>query len=686
LRDTVNGREVEITISRTDPMRAILTPISGDFFVIRLDGIIISFGRVTSVATNGNITFTPSPNSPGPQTPFTGTIDSGGALGIPNIPYEGGNISGVSATTDSGGGGASSGGGGGGGGSTSTVQQLSATAANFDEVIKSIRMIPGNYVITLTEDLINYEGIWLGTAGVHITIRGDITSRRISWRHAETNGINLFHVAGGRLILENISLGRGTGNTNQWPLLQVNGGTLEMRSGVTVNNAINTNTDGYFNAVELQGNNSTFIMSGGIIENCYVGVDVHTSAVRASVTISGGIIRNNASHGARLREGSTNSTLLISGGEIRGNGNVEYGNGICIRGTDNSVTISGGTISANVHNGVLMHNDGARNTANISGTTTISGNGRNGVVLVGSNNRFNMSGGTISGNVHHGVALDGSNNRFNMSGGTISGNVHHGVLIHPDGASNTINITGGTISGNTYSGVLLRSNGGTHTISNVTISGNSHSGVSIEGDNKIVNISGASILNNTQQGVSIWQGSANTVNLSAMTISGHLSSTPGSRSAGVSVGGPNNIINILSGDISGNFWGLHVYDSGNTFNMSGGTIRNTDHFAVNLYHPDSTFIMSGGSISGSARFGLIVSGANTRFEKQAGAIIYGNNAGANSNAEGAILVWSDTLGPPPGTGLLQLLNNAESNVVYAARINAAEDGIAPGTQQPATWP
>jgi len=105
LKDTVNGKVVEITISRTDPSKAVIKPQKGDYFVIKLDGVVISKGTVTQVSTSGTMTFKPSEDSPGPKTEFTGTLSSGGELSIPSIPYEGGTITGVNADSSGGSGG-----------------------------------------------------------------------------------------------------------------------------------------------------------------------------------------------------------------------------------------------------------------------------------------------------------------------------------------------------------------------------------------------------------------------------------------------------------------------------------------------------------------------------------------------------------------------------------------------------
>lgn len=106
--DIIDGKVVEITVSRTDLSRAVLTPRAGDYYVIKSDGVVVSKGRVTKVV-NGEATFTPDADSPGGTEVFTGTFGTG-ILSIPRIPIEGGtpldDFTAVPAAPDAGGTGA----------------------------------------------------------------------------------------------------------------------------------------------------------------------------------------------------------------------------------------------------------------------------------------------------------------------------------------------------------------------------------------------------------------------------------------------------------------------------------------------------------------------------------------------------------------------------------------------------
>jgi len=354
-------------------------------------------------------------------------------------------------------------GGNGAGDDNVNAEHFTATAETFGEILDSIRLTPGNYIITLTSDLLDFPGVRLYTAGVNITVRGDVASRRLSWQRT-TDAPALFRAdAGSRLTLENITLSRAV-NTPAWALLVMEGGTIEMRNGVTV-----SNNDGItiFDSVSVR-DSGTFIMSGGVIENSRHAIAIDGPG--ASVTISGGIIRNN------------NDT---------------------------------------------------------------------GVGIWGNENTINISGGTITGN-ERGVNVWGSQNTVNMSGGEIIGNFHTGAFV-------------------------------------------------------------------------------------------------------------GNLDNI---------------NAGLRFNMSGGRISNNNNNGMHVL-PGGSFIMQGGSISGSGNFGLFLEGANAHFEKRTGATIYGNDAGANSNAELAILVWTSSLHPENRV----LFRTARSNEVFAATRNADNSGLVPGSVQ-----
>jgi len=102
LRDT--AKAVEITISHNKIARAVWTPNPGDYYVIKLNGVIVSAGQIGSLYSDGRIIFMPSGDSPGPKDPITGILVPGGKLNIASLPYEGGYVVGISANADGAGG------------------------------------------------------------------------------------------------------------------------------------------------------------------------------------------------------------------------------------------------------------------------------------------------------------------------------------------------------------------------------------------------------------------------------------------------------------------------------------------------------------------------------------------------------------------------------------------------------
>jgi hypothetical protein len=113
-------------------------------------------------------------------------------------------------------------------GGSGNAQQLSATAANFNEIFNSIKNKPGNYVINLTGDLIDYPGTSIETATVNITVKGT-GANKITWKYAD-GFPPLFEIKAGTLNLENINLIRSPGNTKDWPLIVIRGGTVEVKN------------------------------------------------------------------------------------------------------------------------------------------------------------------------------------------------------------------------------------------------------------------------------------------------------------------------------------------------------------------------------------------------------------------------------------------------------------------------
>ena len=564
--------DYELTITKKPGKAVEYTPAPGDTYILLIikgtdikksTGTVAGYsgGKITLQPSNSTVTFSVETSSEGKVTGITGTI---------TLEGPGGDT--VAAPDKPSGGSTGGGGGGGGGGGQNTTVQKSVTAGEFNEYFEGIKDKAGTYVITLTEDLLDYPGILLETANVNITVKGDTANRKITYKYAEPADPDkhhpLFRIENGTLTLENIKVSRSASDTYEYIMLAVTGGAIEIKNGVELTNN-NENFYG-FGVFIFAGK---FIMSGGTIKNCALGVSAGLVGIderRFSIDISGGTISDNGGGGIVLGGYSENCTVSVKGGTISNNG----AEGVSIGGNGNTLTMAGGTIS---------------------------GNGK-GVGLYDTGNNFTISGGTIKDNTYQAIFVNGDDCTVNISGGIITGN-NGGVYFENTGTGNEIRMTGGEISEDKDQGVF------------------------IAGTNNKFIISGGTIKNNGYNGIFLSDDSENC-----------------------------------------------------SVNMSGGTISDNKNQGVSISGTGNTFTMSGGVISKNGSCGLALSGSNTGFEKKTGAIIYGGNSGANKNGDGAIFVDLND-----DDKNLYRFEDAASNVLYAAKINVAGDGIVPDSQKPATW-
>jgi hypothetical protein len=228
-----------------------------------------------------------------------------------------------------------------------------------------------------------------------------------------------------------------------------------------------------------------------------------------------------------------------------------------------------------------------------------------------------------------------------MNGAVITAAQRVGIIT--DGGS--VTMSGGEIKDCGGQGVFLEASS-SFTMKGGTINGNIGDGVSIQSNNNGVTMSGGVIRNNND-GIHFLPSSTNsTLNITGGTISGN---------DGIGVCIENRNINVT---------------------MSGGTISDNAMNGVCIEGENNNFTMSGGSIGGNNFWGLTLwRGVNLGFEKQKGAVIYGNTSG-NKNANGAISVFNFN----GDLELLALRDDADSGAVYAAKINAAGNGIDSGSK------
>jgi hypothetical protein len=160
-----------------------------------------------------------------------------------------------------------------GGNSGDEIITKDVTAGNFAATLTDIANKPGEYVLNLTGNVDNYTGIAFETPDLKITLKGT-GANKISFNRLTASRSSLFTVSKGAvLILENIALIGADEDTtsNSAGLLVVgqtgegNGGTIEIKTGVTISNKA-------LGGSGISIARGTLTMSGGTIENNTKGV------------------------------------------------------------------------------------------------------------------------------------------------------------------------------------------------------------------------------------------------------------------------------------------------------------------------------------------------------------------------------------------------------------------------------
>ena len=446
-------------------------------------------------------------------------------------------------------------------------------AADFPIVMKSICDKPGTYTVTLTEDVINYGGVTI-IDGVKITVNGG--DNEIVWKHDPLVDADLFAIRGGHLVVSNIKL-RHAENIENWALISnIGSGTIEIKDGVILTGDEEApDSDGVY----LEG--GTFTMSGGEISGLRNGILLYGDEIK--LNISGGTIKDNGSGGVSVL--GNGNTVTVTGGTFSGN----YYDGLWVGSTDCVITISGGNF---INNG--------------------NEDGGSGVGIQGSGNTVTITGGTFSGNSHNGISFsEATNCELIISGGTFKDHGYDGVSIQ--GTQNTVTVTGGAFSGNSHNGIWVGSTDCELTISGGTFEdnvSNISNGVGISGTENTITISGGEIRNN-EGGISFWEAIDCTLTIEDKAIISNNSNT------GIGVWDSNRNIKII---------------------MLGGEIKDneSDWAAVAIQGKNNNFIMKGGIISGNAGRGLVFEDCSGSSFEKTGGVIYGDDAGDNSNLGGAI--------------------------------------------------
>ena len=221
--------------------------------------------------------------------------------------------------------------------------------------------------------------------------------------------------------------------------------------------------------------NGTFNMEGGSLQNLMIGMDnsapVLVQGANSTFNMSGGIISGNLQ--THWMTSSFNAVLVRNRGTFNMSGGAIQ---------DNSHPADAGAVRA-------VGVTGAGSQFNMSGDAVIQRNHGRGAVQVNNEARFEMHGGTITDNVSRqlcgGAIRVASSATFEMFGGTISNNraPNNGGGVNVTDLGTTFIMHGGVIEGNTVTGTF----NGSHT----------NGGGGIASTRSTVHIHGGTIRNNT---------------------------------------------------------------------------------------------------------------------------------------------------------------------------------------------
>ena len=274
-----------------------------------------------------------------------------------------------------------------------------------------------------------------------------------------------------------------------------------------------------------------------------------------TVSVTGGTISGTAYGGvAAGADAVTNNRVILTGGTV--NGFIYGGYSASGNTTNNSVSINGSSVLTNVVYG------GKSGSGNASGNSVslMSGAVAPDVYGGGSNsgnasgNSVNVSGGSVSGDVFgsHSNTGNATDNRVTISGGTVGYGVYGGHSFDGDTSGNSVTMTGGLISRNIYGG-------------------QSRSG---EAANNSVSINDGSVLGNVtggQSGIGSGDVTDNRVTISGGSVDGYVFGGNNGYSGNVT----GNRVTITGGSVGEVVYGATSYGgsaTGNSVTISDGSM------------------------------------------------------------------------------------------------------------------
>ena len=174
------------------------------------------------------------------------------------------------------------------------------------------------------------------------------------------------------------------------------------------------------------------------------------------VTISAGTVQASV-YGASGGTGGGSNTVTLGdsgtdGPTITGNVYAYDGTGVS---SFNAVSVASGSVSGTIYG--AKTDTATYNTVTVSGGSVgsiygaYSSNSNGGIV---DNNTVTLSGGTVTGDVYgaYGVSASVGSNTVNLSGSTVTGNVYGAYGVSNSVGSNTVNLQGSTVKGSVYAG------------------------------------------------------------------------------------------------------------------------------------------------------------------------------------------------------------------------------------------
>jgi titin len=401
-------------------------------------------------------------------------------------------------------------------------------------------------------------------------------------------------------------------------LIEIDGSNTTNQSGLYITSANNIIRGLAINRFDLDGIDIGLeIATGNVIAGNHLGSDP-----------GGTIDRGNGHSGVYIGLGATNNTVggdepaernVLSGNDWSGveihssgtTGNVVSGNYIGTRAT--GIAALGNTLGVRVYGGAQNNTIGGDTAGE---RNVISGNGVNGVHIVGENTYGNIVSGNHIGTTIYGIAP--------------IGNAENGVYIAL-GAQR--NIIGGdsegernVISGNLDNGVYIT---GTATMSN-TVSGN-YIGT---------DVTGTAALGNAGDGVRIHGGAH--ANVIGGSTAGERNIISGNEGSGVALLGPG----TLGNTVSGNYIGTNKNGASALGNNTGITVFDAVNNLIGGTQPGQ-----GNLISGNDRAGIFLIDPLTTGNVIAGNLVGTDATGAVGlgNAEDGIDIWqgayANTVGP-----------------------------------------